>query len=72
MQRRKKSAIKEKPLPNYSEYAYSNLVGDFSEHDRLLESDVNMLSCSTEYQLERSLNCFKDQELNDHLYQIFY
>ena len=63
---------KEKLLPNFSEYAYSDYVGDFSEHDRLLEPDINLLNCSGEYQLERALNRFNDQELNDHLYHIFY
>ena len=72
MPKRKKTSTKEGLLPNYSEYAYSDIVKNFSEHDRLLESDLNSLNCSTEYQLEHSLNSFKDQELNDHLYRIFY
>ena len=59
-------------LPNYSEYAYSDIVDNFSEHDKLLESDVKSLNCFTEYQPEWSLNSFKDQELNDYLYRIFY
>ena len=50
-------------LPNYIEYAYSDIVDNFSEHDKLLESDLKSLNCSNEYQLERSLNSFKDQEL---------
>ena len=72
MPKRKKYSTKEGLLPNYSEYAYSDIVNNFSEHDRLLELDLNSLNCSTEYQLERSLNSFKDQELNDHLHRIFY
>ena len=72
MSKRKKSSTKEGLLTNYSEYAYSDIVDNFSEYDRLLESDLNSLNCSTEYQLEWSLNSFKNQELNDHLYRIFY
>ena len=72
MPERKKISTKEEMLPNYSEYAYSNIVDNFSEHNRLLESDLKSLNCSTEYQLEWTLNSFKDQELNDHLYRIFY
>ena len=59
-------------LPNYSEYAYSDIVESFTEHDRLLESDVQNLNCFAEYRVEWSLNSFNDQELNDHLYRIFY
>ena len=72
MPERKKISTKEEMLPNYSEYAYSDIVDNFSEHNRLLELDLNSLNCSTEYQGEWSLNSFKDQELNDHLYRIFY
>ena len=70
MSKRKKTSTKEEILPN-SEYAYSDIVDNFTEHDRLLESDVKRLNCFTEYQVERSLNSFKDQEINDHLYRIF-
>ena len=72
MPKRKKTYTKEEMLPNYSEYAYSDIVDNFSEHDKLLESDLKSLNCSTEYQLEWSLNSFKNQELNNHLYRIFY
>ena len=72
MPKRKKTSTKEGLLPNYSEYAYSDIVDNFSEHDRLPESDLNSLNFSTEYQLEWSLNSFKDQELNNHPYRIFY
>ena len=43
-----------------------------SEHDRLMENDIDKLICSDEYQLERSMKSFNDCELNDHLYHIFY
>ena len=72
MSKRKKISTKEETLPNYSEYTYSDIVESYTEHDRLLESDVQSLNCSAEYQVERSLNSFSDQELNDHLYRIFY
>ena len=72
MSKRKKTSTKEEILPNYSEYAYSDIVDNFTEHDRLLESDVKRLNCFMEYQVEWSLNSFNDQELNDHLYRIFY
>ena len=72
MSKRKKISTKEETLPNYSEYAYSNIVESFTEHDRLLESDVQSLNCFAEYRVEWSLNSFNDQELNNHLYRIFY
>ena len=72
MQRKKKSSALEQPVPNFTKHDYSDVVGDFSEHDRLMESDISQLTCSDEYQLERTLNNFNDSELNDHLYRIFY
>ena len=72
MQRKKKSLALEKPVPNFTGHEYSDVVGDFSEHDRLMESDISQLTCSDEYQLERTLNSFNDSELNDHLYHLFY
>ena len=72
MPKRKKTSIKEEMLPNYSEYAYSDIVDNFSENDKLLESNLKSLNCFTEFQLEWLLNSFKDQELNNHLYRIFY
>ena len=72
MSKRKKSSTKEETLPNYSEYAYSDIIKGFTEHDRLLESEVQSLNCFAEYQVEWTLNSFNDQELTDHLYRIFY
>ena len=54
MQRKKKSSALEQPVPNFTGHDYSDDVGDFSEHDRLMESDISQLTCSDEYQLERS------------------
>ena len=72
MQRKKKSSALEQPVPNFTGHDYSDVVGDFSEHDRLMESDISQLICSDEYQLEQTLNSFNDSELNDHLYHLFY
>ena len=72
MQRKKKSSALEQPVPNFTGHDYSDVVGDFSEHDRLMESDISQLICSDEYQLERTLNSFNDSELHDHLYHLFY
>ena len=58
--------------PNFTGHDYSDVVGDFLEHDRLTENDISQLTCSDEYQLERTLNSFNDSELNDHLYHLFY
>ena len=72
MQRKKKSSSLEQPVPNFTKHDYSDVVGCFLEHDRLMESDISQLTCSDKYQLERTLNRFNDSELNDHLYRIFY
>ena len=72
MQRKRKSTALEQPVPNFTGHDYSDVIGDFSEHDRLLENDISQLTCSDEYQLEWTLNSFNDSELNDHLYHLFY
>ena len=72
MQRKRKSAALEQIVPNFTGHDYSDVVGDFLEHDRLLKNDISQLTCSDEYQLERTLNSFNDSELNDHLYHLFY
>ena len=72
MPKRKKSAHTKKIILNYSNYAYSDIIENFSEHDRLLETDLHRLECYKKYQLEWPLNSFNDSELNDHLYRIYY
>ena len=67
-----KSMGVELPLPNFTGHDYSDLIGEFLEHDKLLESDISKLNCSEEFQLDRTLNSFNDSELNDHIYHIFY
>ena len=59
-------------MPNFTKHDYLDVVGDFLEHDRLMESDISQLTCAEEYQLEQTLNNFNDSELNYHLYRIFY
>ena len=72
MLRKRKSAALEHPVPNFTGYDYSDVIGDFLEHDRLSENDISQLVCSDEFQLEWTLNSFNDRELNDHLYHLFY
>ena len=72
MLKKRKSAALEHPVPNFTGYDYSDVIGDFSEHDRLSEKDISQLICADEFQLERPLNSFNDRELNDHLYHLFY
>ena len=72
MLRKRKSAALEHPVPNFTGYDYSDVIGDFSEHDRLTENYISQLVCSDEFQLEWTLNSFNDCELNDHLYHLFY
>ena len=60
------------PVPNYSNYEYSDSLEYFSEHDRLLENELSRLERYDEYQLEKPLNSFEDHALNDHLYRVYY
>ena len=68
---------KHRPKPNkdniskLSRYEYSEMLDVSSESDRLLESEIQMLVCANEYELEAPLNHFNDNKLNDHLYYIF-
>ena len=68
----KKKAAKEETIPNFTGYSYSEVIEDFSECDRLSESELKDLVCHEKYYLECSLNSFTDAELNDHLYRIYY
>ena len=72
MPKRKKSTVLDAPIPNYSNYEYSDSLECFSEHDRLLENELSSLECYDEYQLEKPLNSFEDRVLNDHLYRVYY
>ena len=59
-------------MPNFTGHDYSDVIGDFSEHNRLSENDISQIVCSYEFQLERTHNSFNDSELNDHSYHLFY
>ena len=72
MPKRKKCTILDVPIPNYSNYEYSDSLECFFEHDRLLENELSSLECYDEYQLEKPLNSFEDRALNDHLYRVYY
>ena len=72
MQEKRKTTSLEHPVPNFTGYEYSDVIREFSERDRLSESDISQLICADEFQLERTVNSFSDRELNDHLYQLFY
>ena len=72
----KMSKHKKKPsgaayLPNYSKYDYADKLPPFSEHDRILETELSSLVCYHNYQTERKLNQFTDDVLNNYLYMTF-
>ena len=58
-------------LPNYSNYDYADKLPPFSEHDRILKTNLPSLVCYHNYQTERKLNQFTDNVLNNHLYMTF-
>ena len=58
-------------LPNYSNYNYADKLPPFSEHDRIMESNLPSLVCYQNYQIEGTMNQFTDNILNDHLCMIF-
>ena len=68
----KKPKVVEKPITYYNKFEYSDVIEAFTESDRLSESDLNLLVCSNEYQLEWSLNHSDDKILNDYLYDTHY
>ena len=72
MLKSKKKAAKEETIPNFTGYSYSEVIEDFAERDRLLESELKDLVYYEKYYLERNLNSFNDAELNDYLYSIYY
>ena len=72
MPRIKKSKMVEKPIPYYSKFDLTDKIEPFLESDRLTKRELNLISCSNQYQVERSLNSLNDQTLNDYLYNIYY
>ena len=67
---KKKKCDKEKDnIPFHNPFAYSNTIADFSESEKLLESDLeHQLPCFSEYEPECKLNSLTDRRINDHLY----
>ena len=59
-------------IPFHNPFEYSDTIADFSEGDRLLESDLEQqLPCFSEYEPECKLNSLTDSRLNDHLYGVY-
>ena len=52
MQEKRKTTSLEHPVPNFTGFEYSDVIGEFSEHDRLSESDISQLVCADEFHLE--------------------
>ena len=70
---KKKKRGKEKDnIPFLNPFAYSDTIADFSESDKLLESDLeHQLPCFSEYEPEYKLNSLTDSQINDHLYSVY-
>ena len=59
-------------IPFHDWFDYSDTIADFSECEKLLESDLEQqLPCFSEYEPECKLNSLTDSHLNDHLYSVF-
>ena len=59
-------------VPFHNRFDYSDTIVDFSECEKLLESDLEQqLPCFSEYEPECKLNSLTDSHLNDHLYSVF-
>ena len=71
MSKRKKKSSGVASLPNYSKYDHADKLPPFSEHDRILETELSSLVCYHSYQPECKLNQFTDDVLNDYLYMTF-
>ena len=71
MSKCKKKSSGTASLPHYSKYDYADKLPPFSEHDRVLETELSSLVCFHSYQPERNLNQFTDDVLNNHPYMTF-
>ena len=71
MSKCKKKSSSAASLPNYSKYDYADKLPPFSEHDRVLETELSSFVCFHSYQPERNLNQITDDVLNYHLYMTF-
>ena len=58
-------------LPNYSNYAYADVLPNFNEYDRIPETELSTLMCYSDYEIEGTLNQFTDERLNDHMYMTY-
>ena len=67
----KKEEESAKKVLNYSKYDYTESTQTFNETDRLLESELTLLECFNEYELEAPLNSFSDRLLIDYLYTMY-
>ena len=59
-------------IPFHNLFDYSDTIVDFSEYERLSESELEQqLPCFSEYEPECKLNSLMDSHLNDHLYGVY-
>ena len=58
-------------IPFHNHFEYSDIIDDFNESDRVTETELDILPCFCEYELEYKLNSLNDSHLNDHLYIVF-
>ena len=72
MSKIKKKKVTEKPIIYYNTHKYTTTIQDFSESDRLSETELYKLECYSCYHVECSLNSLNDKTLNDYLDNIFY
>ena len=70
---KKKKRDKEKDnIPFHNPFEYSDTIADFSEGEKLLESDLEQQQpCFSEYEPECKLNSLTDSRLNDHLCGVY-
>ena len=61
MPKSKKTEDSVDKVPNYSRYDYTDKLQTFTEADHLLESELSLLECYGEYELEAPQNNFSDR-----------
>ena len=68
--KKKKRNKSKNNIPFHNLFDYSDTIADFSECEKLLESELEQqLPCFSEY--ERKLNSLTDSRLNNHLYGVY-
>ena len=71
-EKKKKLSKTGNKIPFHNQYEDSDFIGEFSESEKLLESELaQQLSCFNEYEPECKLNSLTDSRLNDHLYTVY-